>query len=97
MRDPHDLIIRPIVTEKSMDAMASNKYTFEVARDANKTELKNAIETIFGVTVARVNTMNVLGKMKRQGANQGRRSSWKKAIITLTEDSKPIEFFEGMN
>lgn len=97
MRDPHDLIIRPIVTEKSMDAMASNKYTFEVARDSNKTELKNAIETIFGVTVAGVNTMNVLGKMKRQGANQGRRSSWKKAIVTLKKDSKPIEFFEGMN
>jgi len=97
MRDPHDLIKRPIITEKSMDAMADHRYTFEVMKSANKTEIKNAVESIFGVKVAKVNTMNMLGKMKRQGVNQGRRASWKKAIVTLTEDSKAIEFFEGMN
>lgn len=97
MRSPHDLIRRPIITEKSMDAMADKKYTFEVDKKANKTEIKNAIEQVFGVKVKSVNTMNMLGKMKRQGAHMGRRPSWKKAIVTLTEDSKTIEFFEGMN
>ncbi|HBB28386.1 MAG TPA: 50S ribosomal protein L23 [Clostridiales bacterium] len=97
MRSPHDLIRRPIITEKSMDSMADKKYTFEVDKKANKTEIKNAIEQIFGVKVKSVNTMNMLGKMKRQGAHTGRRPSWKKAIVTLTEDSKAIEFFEGMN
>lgn len=97
MRSPHDLIRRPIITEKSMDSMADKKYTFEVDKKANKTEIKNAIEQVFGVKVKSVNTMNMLGKMKRQGAHMGRRSSWKKAIVTLTEDSKTIEFFEGMN
>ena len=97
MRSPHDLIRRPIITEKSMDSMADKKYTFEVDKKANKTEIKNAVEQIFGVKVKSVNTMNMLGKMKRQGAHMGRRASWKKAIVTLTEDSKTIEFFEGMN
>ncbi len=97
MRSPHDLIRRPIITEKSMDSMADKKYTFEVDKKANKTEIKNAIEQVFGVKVKSVNTMNMLGKMKRQGAHTGRRPSWKKAIVTLTEDSKAIEFFEGMN
>ena len=97
MRSPHDLIRRPIITEKSMDSMADKKYTFEVDKKANKTEIKNAVEQIFGVKVKSVNTMNMLGKMKRQGAHTGRRPSWKKAIVTLTEDSKTIEFFEGMN
>lgn len=97
MRSPHDLIRRPIITEKSMDSMADKKYTFEVDKKANKTEIKNAIEQVFGVKVKSVNTMNMLGKMKRQGAHMGRRASWKKAIVTLTEDSKTIEFFEGMN
>lgn len=97
MRSPHDLIRRPIITEKSMDSMADKKYTFEVDKKANKTEIKNAIEQVFGVKVKSVNTMNMLGKMKRQGAHTGRRPSWKKAIVTLTEDSKTIEFFEGMN
>lgn len=96
MRIPHDIIIRPIITEKSMDDMADGKYTFEVSRRANKTEVKKAIETIFGVKVAKVNTMNVLGKVKRQGLHSGKRADWKKAIVTLTEDSKTIEFFEGM-
>ncbi len=97
MYNPHDLIRRPIVTEKSMDIMADKRYTFEVDKKANKTEIKNAIEQVFGVKVKSVNTVNMLGKMKRQGASMGRRPSWKKAIVTLTEDSKEIEFFEGMN
>jgi large subunit ribosomal protein L23 len=96
MRSPHDVIIKPIVTEASMDAMEEKKYTFKVDKKANKTEIKNAVEQIFSVKVAKVNTMNMIGKMKRQGANLGRRASWKKAIVTLTEDSNTIEFFEGM-
>lgn len=93
---PHDIIIRPLITERSMDDMADGKYTFEVARNANKTEVKKAVESIFGVKVKKVNTMNMKGKMKRQGVHSGRRPNWKKAIVTLTEDSKTIEFFEGM-
>ena len=86
-----------MLTEKSYDAMAEKKYTFEVAVDANKTEIKQALETIFeGVKVASVNTMRVQGKVKRQGRTQGRRPERKKAIITLKKDSKGIPFFEGM-
>ncbi len=96
MRDPHDIIKRPIVTEASMDAMADKKYTFVVDKKSNKTEIKNAVEKIFGVKVASVNTMNMLGKKKRMGTNVGKRADWKKAIVTLTEDSKTIEFFEGI-
>ena len=96
MRDPHDIIKRPIVTEASMNAMADKKYTFVVDKKSNKTEIKNAVEKIFGVKVASVNTMNMLGKKKRMGMNVGKRADWKKAIITLTEDSKTIEFFEGI-
>ena len=96
MRNPHDIIIRPIITERSMDDMAYGKYTFVVDRKTNKTEVKKAVETIFGVKVEKVNVMNVLGKVKRQGANSGKRPDWKKAIVKLTEDSKRIEFFEGM-
>ena len=96
MRDPHDIIKRPIITEGSMEAMADKKYTFVVDKKSNKTEIKNAIEKIFGVKVESVNTMNMLGKQKRMGANVGKRADWKKAIVTLTEDSKTIEFFEGI-
>ena len=96
MRIPHDIIIKPIITEKSMEDMSFNKYTFMVDKKANKTEIKKAIETIFGVKVEKVNTMNMLGKIKRQGMHSGRRPSWKKAIVKLTDDSKKIEFFEGM-
>lgn len=96
MRDPHDIIKRPIVTEGSMDAMADKKYTFVVDKRSNKTEIKNAVEKVFGVKVASVNTMNMLGKKKRMGANVGKRPDWKKAIVTLTKDSKAIEFFEGI-
>ncbi|WP_425539756.1 50S ribosomal protein L23 [Microaceticoccus formicicus] len=96
MTTPHDIIIRPLITERSMDDMALGKYSFQVDRRANKTEVKKAVETIFGVKVKSVNTMNMKGKTKRQGVHQGRRPNWKKAIVTLTEDSKTIEFFEGM-
>ncbi len=94
--NPHDIIIKPIITENSMDGMADKKYTFVVAKRANKTEVKNAIEKIFGVEVEKVNTMNMLGKVKRMGMNQGKRADWKKAIVKLTPESKEIEFFEGM-
>ena len=96
MRIPHDIIVKPIITERSMEDMNENKYTFVVDKRANKTEIKKAVETIFGVKVEKVNTMNILGKMKRQGIHSGRRPSWKKAIVKLTDDSKKIEFFEGM-
>ena len=96
MRDPHDIIIKPIVTEASMNAMADKKYTFVVDKKSNKTEIKNAVESIFGVKVASVNTMNMLGKKKRMGVHVGKRADWKKAIVTLTEESKTIEFFEGI-
>ncbi|WP_398444610.1 50S ribosomal protein L23 [Sedimentibacter sp.] len=96
MRDPHDIIKKPIVTEASMDAMADKKYTFVVDKKANKTEIKNAVEKVFGVKVESVNTMNMLGKKKRQGIHVGKKPDWKKAIVTLTAESKTIEFFEGI-
>ncbi|MBR2878179.1 MAG: 50S ribosomal protein L23 [Clostridia bacterium] len=93
----HDIIRRPIVTENSMAQMQEKKYTFEVDKRANKIQIKQAIEELFnGVKVESVNTMNVLGKYKRMGANMGKRADWKKAIVTLKEDSKTIEFFDGM-
>lgn len=96
MRDPHDIIIRPIITEASMDIMADRKYTFVVDKRSNKTEIKNAVEKVFGVKVEKVNTMNMRGKKKRMGVHVGKKADWKKAIITLTPDSKSIEFFEGI-
>ena len=93
----YDIIKKPVLTEKSYAAMAQKKYTFEVAVNANKTEIKSAIEEIFeGVKVESVNTMRTLGKMKRQGRTQGRTPEVKKAIVTLKKDSKGIPFFEGM-
>ena len=91
-----DIIVRPIITEKSMDGLAERKYTFEVAKNANKIEVKKAVETLFGVKVAKVNTISVKGKKKRMGRSEGSTSDWKKAVVTLTEDSKTIEFFDGM-
>ena len=96
MTNPHDIIIRPIVTEKSMAEMAENKYTFEVSKSANKTEIKKAVEAIFGVNVEKVNTLNYDGKVKRMGRSVGRTASFKKAVVKLTADSKEIEFFQGM-
>ena len=93
----YDIIKRPIITEQSMEQTEMKRYTFEVAKTANKIEIAKAIEEIFGVKVAKVNTLNMQGKMKRMGARPaGRRPSWKKAMVTLTADSKSIEFFEGM-
>ena len=93
----YDVIIRPIITERSMASAADKKYVFEVAPKAGKIEVKKAVEEIFGVKVAKVNTMNVPGKAKRMGAGRpGRTKDWKKAIFQLTEDSKTIELFEGM-
>ena len=96
MKSPYDIILRPVLTEKSYDGMSDKKYAFEVAVDAGKTEIKMAVETIFGVKVASVNTLRVEGKIKRQGKTEGRRPERKKAYVTLTEASKGIEFFEGM-
>ncbi len=92
----YDIIIKPVVTERSMENMESKRYTFKVDIRANKSEIKKAVETIFGVKVKQVNTMNITGKKKRMGANVGKRPDWKKAIVTLTEDSKEIEFFESI-
>lgn len=91
-----DIILRPIITENSMDGIADRKYTFEVAKDANKIEIAKAIEELFGVKVSKVNTINVDGKLRRYGRFEGYTASRKKAIVTLTEDSKSIEFFDGM-
>ena len=96
MKSPYDIIIRPVLSEKSYDGMADKKYAFEVAIGANKTEIKKAVETIFGVKVETVNTLRTEGKMKRQGRTQGRRPERKKAYVKLTEGSKTLEFFEGM-
>ena len=96
MKDVHDIIKSPVLTEKSYDQIPQKKYTFLVDVDANKTQIKVAIEEIFEVKVASVNTSRKMGKIKRQGRTQGRRPETKKAFVTLTKDSKAIEFFEGM-
>lgn len=92
----HDIIIKPIVSEKSMDQLADRKYTFRVALNANKIEIAKAVEQIFGVKVEKVTTSRVRGKIKRMGVHTGKRPDWKKATVKLTADSKTIEFFEGM-
>ena len=92
-----DIILRPIITEKSMKGIAGNRYTFKVSMNANKIEIAKAAEAVFdGVKVAKVNTMHVRGRKRTRGKDVGMTPSWKKAIITMTPDSKPIEFFEGM-
>ena len=97
MANVYDIIIRPIITERSMQDVANKKYVFEVAKTAGKVEIKNAVEAAFGVKVKDVNTLNVRGKAKRVGAGRlGTTRSWKKAYVQLTEDSKTIELFEGM-
>lgn len=96
----YDILRRPIITERSMESVFDKegneikKYTFEVPKTVNKVEIKKAVEEVFGVKVAKVNTMNFTGKLKRMGRTEGRRTSWKKAVVTLTADSKTIEFFE---
>ena len=96
MKTPYDVIIAPVISEKSMDDAANKKYTFKVAVKADKTEIKNAVEQAFGVEVIKVNTSNFDGKLKRQGKYVGKTAAYKKAIVTVSADSKPIEFFEGL-
>ena len=97
MKNVYDIIRRPVITEQSMENIADKKYVFEVDINANKTEIKVAVEAVFDVKVAKVNTVRMQGKVKRTGAYPaGRRSAYKKAIVTLTADSKTIELFEGM-
>ena len=91
----HDIIVRPIITEQSMDQVADKKYTFEVLPAANKIQIKKAVEEIFKVKVSKVTTINYDGKEKRMGVHIGRRAAWKKAVVKLTPDSKTIEIFEN--
>ncbi len=97
MKFAQDIILKPIITEKSMDGISNKKYTFEVATDATKPEIAKAVEELFGVEVAKVNTINMKKKPKRLGYHFGYTSEWKKAIVTLTASSKEIEFFNGLN
>ncbi|MCL1903523.1 MAG: 50S ribosomal protein L23 [Oscillospiraceae bacterium] len=95
---PQDIILSPVITERSNDNLIQGKYTFKVDKRANKIEIKKAVEALFaGVKVSKVNTMNVRGQLRRQRMKQGYTASWKKAIVTLAEGSKTIEFFDGMN
>ena len=97
MKDPHDIILRPVLTEKGYNGIADKQYVFEVAVGANKVEIKKALEKVFkDIKVEKVNTLRTMGKIKRQGRTQGRTPETKKAYVTLAESSKPIEFFEGM-
>jgi len=97
MKFAYDIILRPIITEQSMEQTGIKKYAFEVAPDANKIEIKKAIEEIFDVKVEKVTTLNMIGKVKRNGRYpEGSRKNWKKAVVKLADDSKTIEFFEGM-
>lgn len=97
MKMAQDIIIKPIITEKSMDGISDKRYTFKVATDATKPEIAKAVEELFGVKVAAVNTINMKKKPKRVRYSTGYTSEWKKAIVTLKADSKTIEFFDGMN
>lgn len=96
MKTAQDIIIAPVITEKSMSGIADKKYTFKVAKDANKIEIADAVEKLFKVSVAKVNTVNMRGKQKRMGRYAGYTASWKKAIVTLKPDSKSIDFFDGL-
>lgn len=97
MKAAQDIIIKPIITEESMTGIMMKKYTFKVAKDAGKIEIKKAVEELFpGTKVKKVNTLNVRGQKRRQGGNVGYTPTWKKAVVTLTEDSKEIEFFNDM-
>ncbi len=96
MKLAQEIILAPVITEESMMGTAVKKYTFKVAKDATKVDIKKAVETLFGVKVEKVNTINVRGQFRRYGRFEGYKASWKKAIVTLTADSKTIEFFDGM-
>ena len=97
MKSVADIIVRPLITEKSMDGVSSKVYTFEVVKSATKPEIAKAVEEMFGVKVAKVNVINMKKKPKRVGYHMGYTSEWKKAIVTLTEDSKSIAFFDSLN
>ena len=97
MKFAQDIILRPVITEKSMDGISAKRYTFEVAVDATKPEIASAVEELFGVKVAKVNTINMKKKPKRMGYHFGYTAEWKKAIVTLDASSKEIEFFNGLN
>ena len=97
MKFAQDIILKPVITEKSMDGISSKRYTFKVASDATKPEIAAAVEELFGVKVAKVNTINMKKKPKRLGYHYGYTAEWKKAIVILTADSKEIEFFNGLN
>ncbi len=97
MKFAQDIILKPVISEKSMDLTASKKYTFKVAKDATKPEIAKAVEELFGVKVAAVNTVTMKRKPKRVRYAPGYTAEWKKAVVTLTSDSKTIEFFDGMN
>ena len=97
MKSIENVIVRPLITEKSMAAIAEKRYVFEVAKDATKADIATAVETMFGVEVASVNTINMKKKPKRLGVHAGYTGEWKKAIVTLTEDSKTIAFFDSLN
>jgi large subunit ribosomal protein L23 len=97
MKFAQDIILKPVITEKSMDGIASKRYTFKVAVDATKPEIASAVEELFGVKVAKVNTINMKKKPKRMGYHFGYTAEWKKAIVTLDASSKEIEFFNGLN
>ena len=96
MKLAQEIILAPVITEESMAGTADKKYTFKVAKDVTKVDIKKAVEKLFSVKVKKVNTLNVRGQLRRYGRFEGYRASWKKAIVTLTEDSKTIEFFDGM-
>lgn len=95
-RTAHDIIIKPIVSEKSMQGIQNKKYTFRVCKEANKIEIKKALKELFGITIKKVTTMNCKGRGVRYRLGKGYRPDWKKAIVTLTEDSKTIDFFDSM-
>ena len=96
MKVAQEIIIAPVITEKSMTAIEQKKYTFKVAKDATKIDIARAVEELFGVNVAKVNTINVRGQQRRMGRYEGYTASWKKAIVTLTAKSKTIDFFDGL-
>ena len=96
MKTVYDIILKPVITEAAIEDLQNKKYTFRVAKDANKIEIKNAVEELFKVSVEKVTTMNMKSKPKRLGRSEGRTSEWKKAIVKLTPDSKTIEFFDSL-
>ena len=96
MKAPQDIILKPVISERSIDMLPTGKYTFKVAKDANKVEIAKAVEQLFSVEVTKVNTMNCNGRTRRVGRFVGKKADWKKAIVKLTENSKTIEFFDGL-